>query len=421
MSPELIIFILYSLVGMVMAIWGLSIINNNCNNDSLFLNLRILLVTSAVCLTIFSSSLACNVACYSDFDDPPFFTPFCTFVLSIIMFTCGGLITTTDMSDCVSDKDKANTFQTVLTYTIITYALPCLYSMYHLWDWFKRGKKKALEHAEKREAIKAKQTQERENKRMERELKEQAELEKRKAEAKEAEEKGKALKAKIGEGANKKEQEKARKEEERKDSEEKRRKREKLEKGDFSGLSGEEIADYYKKQELGNVLKNAKIQAGQIRRALEKPGANKKTLAGVLADTEKGIKQLEKGENPAFVRIPTWVAPETPKKASPKVSSPKRMSLKSSPKVSSPKVSKKPLPPARKNINTGPPPALPPRPNKRHSRESIEDEQFFTPPSSTIRKTQKWGGGQGLKSVRIKELRSLRKPPNASPKNRHSQ
>ena len=136
MSYTVVVLGVWCIIQVIIAIWGLGIINNRCQDLSLYTKLRTLFVVSAVSATLFFANLICNNICYKDQDDETsFFIPGITFLCSLIIIITEVQISTY-IKDCPFDTD---TYKMMLLYGgIIPSIFPLLYS---LVMGFRKGKK----------------------------------------------------------------------------------------------------------------------------------------------------------------------------------------------------------------------------------------------------------------------------------------
>jgi len=173
--------IIWSIIPIVFGWWGLAILDNSCQNNSLFINLRIMLVSSAVVCTMFTANLLCNNACYDEDDSTHMFVPLCTVVLSVIIWITGAYIYN-NISDCTGTQSQADSYKQGIMYAcILPTAGPCLYGLWRIADHLK-NKGKIKETAEKKKQAKiAEKIGKEDKKRREQEIKD-AEQERKDAE-----------------------------------------------------------------------------------------------------------------------------------------------------------------------------------------------------------------------------------------------
>jgi flagellar biosynthesis GTPase FlhF len=138
---------LWCVMQVFIAIWGLGIMNNNCQNLSLYSRLRTLLTISAVTATIFFANLMCNQVCYEGNENTSIWVALFTFVSSIIIISLEVQIKN-DINDCA--KNTENYKLVVLYGGVLPSIFPLLYSLYMIYTWFSTVKeRRALVEREK--------------------------------------------------------------------------------------------------------------------------------------------------------------------------------------------------------------------------------------------------------------------------------
>jgi len=98
----LLIVLSFCLYNIVLAVWGLSIMNNSCTDQSLFTQLRLCLVSSAVMSTFLMAVGMCNYACKKD-DDEIHWTTFLLILIWSILSLTSGFYISKNISNCTSN------------------------------------------------------------------------------------------------------------------------------------------------------------------------------------------------------------------------------------------------------------------------------------------------------------------------------
>jgi len=193
---QLSALIAWALVVFSLGWYGLSIMNNTCENNTIFTLLRILVVSGAIMIILCSSHILCHINCTTVVKDAGYFVYFSAFALSMTAITCS-IKLHGEIGDCVDDSDKADTFKKILIFAgVIPSGVILVFSGYNFV-------KKVKEDAKKKKSISdlsAKEEKIREQKEKQEQLKKQLEeankkkqkqaseiLEKKKAEKLEAE------------------------------------------------------------------------------------------------------------------------------------------------------------------------------------------------------------------------------------------
>jgi len=147
MNYTVLVLGIWCVMQVAIAIWGLGMLTNNCQNLSLYSRLRTLLTTSAVTATIFFANLMCNKVCYEGDENTSIWVALFTLVSSIIIIVME-LQVKSDIDDCAKSTDN---YKLVLLYGgIVPSLFPLLYSLYMIYTWFSTVKERqALRSREK--------------------------------------------------------------------------------------------------------------------------------------------------------------------------------------------------------------------------------------------------------------------------------
>lgn len=139
MNYTVLVLGVWCIIQVIIAIWGLGLLNNKCNNLSLYTRLRTLLVMSAVTATVFFANLMCNIVCYEDHEETSIWVAIFTLISAIIVIVMEVQIRS-DIDDCANNTD---TYKMVLLYAgILPSIFPLLYGCWMIWDWFKNMKER---------------------------------------------------------------------------------------------------------------------------------------------------------------------------------------------------------------------------------------------------------------------------------------
>lgn len=192
MNLVVLALIIWSILPFFFGWWGLSILNNKCKNDTLFTNLRTMIVTSAVVFIILTANLLCNSICHDDDEKTSVLVPVCTLALCIVIWSTGISINS-NIKDCVDNSSQADAYKQGLTYAcMIPTIAPFCYAVYVLYKRFKEyGKKKQQKAKIKHAKIakkSAKEEAEKEAKALEAEKEAERQLDEQIAQKKKAEE-----------------------------------------------------------------------------------------------------------------------------------------------------------------------------------------------------------------------------------------
>lgn len=130
----------WALIQVAIALWGLAIIDNTCENKKLFTNLRILLNVTAVSAVIFMSNMACNYTCYKDNTETPLFIALLTLTSSIITIVMQ-LYILQNIDECTT-KSTDYYKMVLVSAGLITTIFPVFYSLYVIVSWMRGVTKK---------------------------------------------------------------------------------------------------------------------------------------------------------------------------------------------------------------------------------------------------------------------------------------
>lgn len=130
MDYTVLVLAIWCIIQVFIALWGLELINNNCQDYTLYSRTRVLLVISAVFATIFFCSLMCNHYCYEDInDETSIWVPIFTIAAATTIITMESMIHS-DIDDCATNTDN---FKLTLMYAgIVTSIIPLIYGLYTL-------------------------------------------------------------------------------------------------------------------------------------------------------------------------------------------------------------------------------------------------------------------------------------------------
>lgn len=180
MNYTVLVLGVWCILQVIIAIWGLGMLNNKCQNLTLYTKLRTLLVTSAVTATVFFANLMCNVVCYEDHEETSIWVALFTVVSSIIVIIMEAQIRS-DIDDCANNTD---TYKMVLLYAgILPSIFPLLYGCWMVFVWFRDIKARRSVKARERAAGRELSRQQREKAKEEEEARRTAVAEERERQA----------------------------------------------------------------------------------------------------------------------------------------------------------------------------------------------------------------------------------------------
>lgn len=147
MNYTVIVLGIWALFQVAMAIWGLAILNNNCQTLSLYSRLRTLLTVSASAATVFFVDLLCNRLCHEDFEETSLWSALVTLVSSIMVIVMQIQISQ-DIDKCATNTDY---YKSALMYGgIIPSVFPLIYGCWMLFQFFRVPRSMRLKRARER-------------------------------------------------------------------------------------------------------------------------------------------------------------------------------------------------------------------------------------------------------------------------------
>lgn len=291
MDIVIIILGIWAIIQVCIAVWGLGLLNNNCQNLSLYTRLRTYLVMSAVAATIYFAVLMCNEFCHKGTEETSGLTVIITMVVSLTCFILS-LMVKGDIDDCASNTDN---YKMVLSYAG---ALPSFiafaYSIRMAFVWFSEFKKSRAAKNKLRDVnIKLAQA------RVEKEKEEKEEAARSKAAEKQkelerlAEEKQAKQKLKEEESKRKIEQDREKAAEAKRQADEAERKRE----GRFTP---EERIARAKEQAKRKLIEEAKAELQSVQDEINSTDEDKVLSLGLdrkFAEAREKLRKAEAGES----------------------------------------------------------------------------------------------------------------------------
>lgn len=147
----ILLAVIFCLYNVVLATWGLGMMTNDCKNRTLFTNLRICLVSSAVMATMLICLGTCNVACNTDLHEG--FLAVCMFVWSI-MNLASGVYIASNIAECASNDVSIYKNCWYVAYVVeVAVMVSCIYYA------FMRYTKRKVAKAGERKRTEAKQSE----------------------------------------------------------------------------------------------------------------------------------------------------------------------------------------------------------------------------------------------------------------------
>ena len=135
---KLLVMSIWPLYNIIIAIWGITVLKHTCEQaSSLFLYLRILLMTNLVVLTIIISMMLCYNYCYEENERIHATIPFVYTCASVISIVVTHLIRSVSSENCISgDKDTFDIITLIsLCTSYVTFISGCGYFIWWLKDY----------------------------------------------------------------------------------------------------------------------------------------------------------------------------------------------------------------------------------------------------------------------------------------------
>lgn len=295
MDYTVLLLAIWCVLQIFIALWGLELINNNCQDLSLYSRTRTVLVVSAVSATIFFANLMCNHYCYEDSDETSLWIPVITIASAATIISMEMMIKN-DIDDCATNTDN---FKLTITYGgIVPSGIALLYGLVMLYRWISDyGARRAIKSRE-RESKLALAKEEREKRRLE-------EKEAKLRAAEEAERKAQILreeraqkeKARREETERKTEEARAQKLQEKKEQEKKARERKEQER--LSAMSEEEIIAESEERRKSEKIGAIQSKITGLERDLRKPGISADERVDIgkkLKEAKEDLAKSQRGE-----------------------------------------------------------------------------------------------------------------------------
>lgn len=134
MNYIVLLLIVWSIFQVVLSFWGLAIIDNECQNQTVFTKVRTLMVSSVVLSVILIAYLLCKHFCYDDDEDISFSMTTVVFAGSILVLAMQ-IIIGDNIGDCTSDSNAQNYKSAMYYFGVPTTCFVIVYCLYRYYNW----------------------------------------------------------------------------------------------------------------------------------------------------------------------------------------------------------------------------------------------------------------------------------------------
>lgn len=135
-----IYLIVWCIMMIVLGAWGLTMISTQCKDNTLYTFLRIIIVSSAVLLTLIICHTICAKICYNGDMNTGLYFPIFIFGVSLLQLIMI-ISTSTKIDTCTPGKDTT-TYRKFMGFCGALSAISLIYSLYKLYKYFFPEKKK---------------------------------------------------------------------------------------------------------------------------------------------------------------------------------------------------------------------------------------------------------------------------------------